>query len=395
MSPRLSRLGLTALLAVTLCFGILLGSVVTTAPMRVLGQNPVDEETVLLQRLYQQVNPSVVNILVRVPVGSANPDLIPSTPFPGPRGGQQQPEAQAEASGFVYDTDGNIVTNAHVVQDATRITVNFADDTARIARVVGIDLDSDLAVIKIDPGAVKLTPLLLADSDELAVGERTIAIGNPFGFGGTMTQGIVSALGRSLDSQRDSSPDQRYLIPSIIQTDAAINPGNSGGPLLNGKGEVIGINTAIESRVRQSSGVGFAIPSNIVKKIVPALIKDGKITHSYLGIGGRTLTLDLNDLVGLDPNFHGVLINDVTRGGPADTAGVRPGTVQEELDGVPIMAGGDVIVGVDDVPVRRFEDLLGYLFLKTDPGQVVTLKVYREGKTIDVKVTLGERPAAQ
>ncbi len=391
MSPRLSRFGLTALVAVTLCFGILLGSIITTAPIRVSGQSPVDQETVLLQRVYQQVNPSVVNIVVRVPLGTANPDLIPSTPIPG----QQQPEAQAEASGFVFDTNGHIVTNAHVVEAARRITVTLADDTTLVAKVVGIDPDSDLAVIKIDAGAVKLTPLPLADSDKLAVGERTIAIGNPFGFGGSMTQGIVSALGRSLDSQRDSSADQRYTIPTIIQTDAAINPGNSGGPLLNGKGEVIGINTAIESRVRQSSGVGFAVPSNIVKKIVPALIKDGKITHSYLGIGGRTLTLDLNDLVGLDPNFRGVLVNDVTRGGPADQAGVRAGTVEQQLDGVPIMAGGDVIVGIDGVPVRRFEDLLGYLFVKTDPGQVITLKVYREGKTIDVQVTLGERPAAQ
>jgi S1-C subfamily serine protease len=391
MSSRLSRFGLTALVAVTLCFGILLGSVVTTAPIRVSGQSPVDQETVLLQRLYQQVNPSVVNIMVRVPLGTAHPDLIPSTPIPG----QRQPEAQAEASGFVYDTDGHIVTNAHVVQDARRITVNFTDDTTLVARVVGVDLDSDLAVIQIDTGTVKLTPLPLADSDKLAVGERTIAIGNPFGFGGSMTQGIVSALGRSLDSQRDSSASQRYLIPSVIQTDTAINPGNSGGPLLNGKGEVIGINTAIESRVRQSSGVGFAVPSNIIKKIVPALIKDGKIAHSYLGIGGRTLTLDLNDLVGLDPNFHGVLVNDVTRGSPADEAGVRPGTVELQLDGVPVMAGGDVIVGIDGAPVRRFEDLLGYLFVKTDPGQVITLKLYREGKTIDVKVTLGERPGAQ
>ncbi len=400
MSIRINRLGLFILLSVTLCFGVLLGSVLTTAPIRVMGQAPVDSETVLLQQLYQQVNPSVVNIQVHIPAGSDVLQLLPSDPSlpqetPDPNG-TPAPLDIAEASGFVYDKLGHIVTNAHVVQDATRIAVTFADDTTVIAKVVGIDLDSDLAVISVDASKVTLVPLSLADSDKLIVGERTIAIGNPFGLSGSMTQGIVSALGRSLEGQRSTSPSTRpFLIPGIIQTDAAINPGNSGGPLMNGQGEVIGVNTAIESSVRQSSGVGFAVPSNIVKKVAEALIKNGKMDHSYLGIAGGTLSLDLNEIIGIDPNFHGVLVRDVSPGSGAEQAGIRPSTVDQTLDGVPIKIGGDIIVAIDGVPVKRFEDLLGYLFTNTEPGQIVKLTVYREGEKVDVSVTLGSRTSSQ
>jgi serine protease Do len=395
MSSRANRIGLTVLMTAVLCFGLLLGSVLSAAPLRVMGQTAVDDQTVLLQRLYQEVNPSVVNILVRLPADASNPDLLPLPNVPQ-NPNSQPPFAQAEGSGFVYDADGYLVTNAHVVQDASRITVTFADDTTLIAEVVGIDPDSDIAVIKVDPSKLpgKLVPLPLADSDKLTVGERAIAIGNPFGLNGTMTHGIISALGRSLDGQRNTGSDSRYLIPQVIQTDAAINPGNSGGPLLNAKGEVIGVNTAIESRVRQSSGVGFAVPANIVKKMADALIKDGKVAHSYLGILGGTLTLDVNELMGLDPNFHGVLVRDVVSGSPGAKAGIKPSTTEKDLDGTKVMVGGDVIVAVDNIPVRRFEDLLAYLFVKTDPGQTITLTVYRAGEKVDVKVTLGERPAA-
>ncbi len=395
MSLRANRIGLTVLITAVLCFGLLLGSVLSAAPLRVMGQTAVDDQTVLLQRLYQEVNPSVVNILVRLPADASNPDLLPLPNIPQ-NPNAQPPFAQAEGSGFVYDADGYLVTNAHVVKDATRITVTFADDTTVIAEVVGIDPDSDIAVIKVDPAKLpgKLVPLPLADSDKLTVGERAIAIGNPFGLNGTMTHGIISALGRSLDGQRSTGSDSRYLIPQVIQTDAAINPGNSGGPLLNARGEVIGVNTAIESRVRQSSGVGFAVPANIVKKMADALIKDGKVAHSYLGILGGTLTLDVNELMGLDPNFRGVLVRDVVSGSPGAKAGIRPSTTEKDLDGTKVMVGGDIIVAVDNVPVRRFEDLLAYLFVKTDPGQTITLTVYRAGEKVDVKVTLGERPAA-
>jgi S1-C subfamily serine protease len=400
MSIRTNRLGLVILVSVTLCIGILLGTVLTTTPMRVLGQGPADGETLMLQQIYQKVNPSVVNIQVRIPAGSDFLQLLPvdpnspqSTPDPN---ATPVPYELALASGFVYDTNGHIVTNAHVVQDATKIVVSFSDDTTVIANVVGIDLDSDLAVIKVDPANLTLVALPLADSEKLSVGERTIAIGNPFGLSGSMTQGIVSALGRSLDGQRATSPTTRpFLIPGVIQTDAAINPGNSGGPLLNDKGEVIGVNTAIESRVRQSSGVGFAVPSNIVKKVADALIKDGKMDHAYLGIAGGTLNFDINGVIGLDPNFHGVLVNTVAPGSGAAQAGVKASTVDATLDGLPIKIGGDIITAVDDVPVKRFEDLLGYLFIKTVPGQTIKLTVYRNGEKVDLNVTLGSREAAR
>ncbi len=399
MSPRINRIGWTAVIAVVLCAGILLGSVLNVAPIRVSGQNAVDEQTVLLQRLYQQVNPSVVTIEVRIPPSSSNQSTDPNN---GPNS-PQAPFGIAQGSGFVYSKDGYLVTNAHVVEDAQRIAVAFPDDTTVIATLVGTDPDSDLAVIKIDPGKLSLTSLSLADSEKITVGERAIAIGNPFGLGGSMTHGIVSAIGRSLDGNRNAGPDQRYLIPGIIQTDAAINWGNSGGPLLNGKGEVIGVNTAIEPRFFASaggsvaipSGVSFAVPSNIVKKVADTLISNkGKIEHSYLGIAGGTLTMDTLDLMGLASNFHGVLVRDVSSGGPADKGGVKPSTVDKELNGVPIKVGGDVIVAVDGVPVKRFEDLLYYLFVKTKPGQDIMLTVYRDGKNVDLKVTLGTRPAA-
>lgn len=398
MPSRIGRFGLTAVVTLTVCLGLVLGTIFVSAPLRVLGEPAHQDSSTQLQDLYKKVNPSVVNILVRVPADSSLPDVLPTLPpnrsTPQPNG--SQPFAQAQGSGFVYDTEGHLITNAHVVQDATRISVTFADDATAIATVVGVDPDSDIAVIKIDPAKVpnKLTPLSLADSDKLEVGERVIAIGNPFGLSGTMTQGIVSALGRSLDGQRSADSNSRYLIPQIIQTDAAINPGNSGGPLLNLKGEVIGVNTAIESRVRQSSGVGFAVPANIVKKMADALIKDGKVTHSYLGILGGTLLPDVSELMDLDPNFHGVLVRDVVKGSPGAKAGVKPSTVEKQIDGDRILVGGDIIVSVDDVPVRRFEDLLAYLFVKTSPGQDIKLTVYRDGQNVDLKVTLAARPNA-
>ncbi len=385
MSSRRNRFGMTVLLTVTLFIGILLGSTFAAAPIRVAGQGPADGETVLLQQLYQQVNSSVVSITVRVPP-TGLPPSHPQVP------GGAQPFDEVQGSGFVYDTQGHLVTNAHVVENANRIAVTFADDTTFIATLVGVDPDADLAVLQIAPANVKAGPLTLADSDKLAVGQRAVTIGNPFGRNGTMTQGIVSGLGRSLEGQRDSGQGRAYLIPQIVQTDAAINPGNSGGPLLDGSGAVIGITTAIESPVQQSSGVGFAVPSNIVKKVADALIKDGKIDHSYLGISGITLTMDMNELIGLEPNFHGILVSSITAGSPAANAGIKPGSIRKKLDGQDIVVGGDIIVAVDDVAVKRFEDLLGYLFVKTDPGQSVKVTVYRNGKNADLTVTLTARP---
>jgi S1-C subfamily serine protease len=391
MYKRSNRVGLPALIAIALCFGTLLGALVYTPPIRVAGQSSVDDETAILQRVYQQVNPSVVNIRVRLPPGARNPNAsvfgqIPQIP-------DTQSSFQVDGSGFVYDTQGNLVTSAQFVQEATRIAVTFADDTSLVATVVGIDMDSNLAIIKVDPSKVKLAALPLADSDKLVVGDRAIAIGNPFGLNGTMTHGIVSAVGRSLNGQRSGAASV-YQIPQVIQTDAAINPGNAGGPLLNNAGEVIGVNTAIESLIGQSSGVSYAIPSNIVKKVADTLIKNGKIEHTYLGIRGGTLTLDVNELMGLDPNFRGILVRDVVPGSPAAQAGIKPSTTDKTLDGVPVKVGGDVIVAVDGVPVKRFEDLMSYLFVKTDPGQTVKITVSRDGQNVDLPVTLTKRPDA-
>jgi 2-alkenal reductase len=397
MSSRLSRFGLAALLALTLFTGLLFGSVFSTAPLQVRSQEVVDEQTVLLQKLYRQVNPSVVNLLVTFPLGAEPNQLVP-LPFPTPRrgDGQEREFVQAEGSGFVYDANGHIVTNAHVVNAATRIQVTFSDGTVASAEKVGVDPDSDIAVIKVDAEKVKGAPLPLADISTIEVGERAIAIGNPFGQPGTMTHGIVSGIGRLLESQRAISSDgTRYLIPQVLQTDAPINPGNSGGPLLNIKGEVIGVNTAIESRLGQSSGVGFAVPSSVIKKVADKLIKDGKIEHSYLGIVGSTLLLEHNQLMKLDDNFKGVLVAEIALASPAAKAGIKRSTKEEEIEGITYAYGGDIIVGIDDQKVDRFEDLLGYLFVNTEPGQTVTVKVYRNGEVVELPVTLEARPVEE
>ena len=404
MLTRINRLGLAILLVATLSIGVVLGSAVTLAPSRVLAQSSGDDTT-LLQHIYQQVNPSVVNIQVTIPAGADSAGLIPVDPFqapggpgtppPGGNGNAQSQPQMAEGSGFVFDTNRDIVTNAHVVQDASKIIVTFSDDTSLVATIVGIDPDADLAVVKIDPTKVSLVALTLGDSDALTVGDRAIAIGNPFGLAGTMTQGIISALGRSLEGQRSAGGQaSNYLIPQVIQTDASINPGNSGGVLLNTKGEVVGVTSAIESNVRQSSGVGFAVPSNIVKKVVASLIKSGKIDHAFLGIAGTTLDLELNGVAGLEDNMHGVMVRDVTPDSPAAKAGVKSSTKTVQLDGESIKVGGDIIVGVDDVTVKRFEDLLSYLFVKTEPGQTIKLKIVRDGKPLELSVTLSARPTA-
>jgi 2-alkenal reductase len=384
---RISRIGLALVLVLTLTFGAVAGTVINSSLLRVQGQDSADQQSVLLQNLYKQVNPSVVSIDVRLPADAENLELLPTNPED-----ENEPLVRAAGSGFVYDTAGHIVTNAHVVENARRITVNFADGTSIVAEVVGSDPDSDLAVIKIDTSKVTLPrALVLADSDLLEVGQRAIAIGNPFNNPGTMTQGIVSALGRSLFG-RQIGPSQ-FRIPQVIQTDAAINPGNSGGPLLNASGEVIGVNTAIWSQVRQSSGVGYAVPSNIIRNVADSIIATGKAEHSYLGISGSSLTVAINEQMGLDSKMKGVLVQQVSPRTPASEAGLKSGNKEVTIDDIDYTIGGDIIVGIDDLVVNGFDDLLGYLFVKTKPGQTVTLKVYRNGETIDIPVKLTARPS--
>mgnify|MGYP000045518206 CR=1 FL=1 len=380
-----------------------------------------DEEDRLLESIYERANPSVVNIQVTSQVGVSMrrmPDFrgLPKLPeMPGlppelrkwfedqfgrgDNGGQNDEEQQQDApgyftrgegSGFVYDRQGHIVTNNHVVEGAKTIRVTFFDGISVPAKLVGTDPDSDLAVIKIDPKGLDLVPLPLGDSRALKVGQRVIAIGNPFGLNNTMTTGIVSALGRSLPV--GTTGLTRFTIPDVIQTDAAINPGNSGGPLLNSAGEVVGVNSAIESPVRAWAGVGFAIPSAIVAKVVPVLIEGKDVQHPWLGISGTTLNPQLNEKMGLPANQRGVLVVEVTKDSPAAKAGLQPSTKKVTIDGVPMKVGGDVIVSINGTPVRQFDDLLLYLTYNAEVGDKVTLTLLRDGKNEDITVELMDRP---
>jgi serine protease Do len=350
-----------------------------------------------LEDLYTQVSPSVVNIRVvqKVDASSSNFSQMPGFPFFNlPQDQQPQQQFQsAVGSGFVWDQNGDIVTNNHVVSGADKIEVTFSDGTIVPASLVGADPDSDLAVVKVDVPAAQLRPVQLADSNAVKVGQLAIAIGNPFGLEGTMTTGIISAMGRSLPV--DETAQQSYTIPDIIQTDAPINPGNSGGVLVNADGQVVGVTSAIESPVRANAGVGFAIPSAIVNKVVPALIQDGKYVHSWLGISGTTLVPDLATAMNLNSNQHGVLVEDIFPNSPAEKAGLKGSSNQVSIDGQSVNVGGDVITAIDNQPVLQMEDLIAYLARSTAVDQKISLTILRGGKEENLDVTLAARPAAE
>jgi len=321
--------------------------------------------------LYKRVGPSVVSIVAE----------------------RENHIEDSSGSGFIYDREGYVVTNFHVVEGASRVIVTFADETEVKADIVGTDQDSDLAVLRLkDVPAEKVKPVELGDSSQVQVGQRAIAIGNPFGdFAQTMTMGIVSAVGRVI-----RSPNSQFSNAELIQTDAAINPGNSGGPLLDSRGRVIGVNTLIHSTVRQSSGVGLAIPINTVKQIVPALIAHGYYPHPWLGIRGRSIEYWLAEGLNL-PVQQGALVTSVEPDGPSKAAGIRGGTQEVLLDvpghdeQVPFTAGGDIIVGIDDQVVDNFDDIVTYL-QNTEVGQTVRLKILRDGQELEINVELAERP---
>lgn len=337
-----------------------------------------DAEELLLINLYERVNPSVVNIVVTVDEASElNADQL----FP----------AQGQGSGFVYDTAGHIITNNHVVAEANKLEVTFFDGTTVDAKVVGVDADSDLAVIKVDVAAASLRPVTWGDSDKVLVGQRAVAIGNPFGLEGTLTSGIVSALGRSLPTEEGA-----FRIPEIIQTDAAINPGNSGGPLLNSQGKVIGITTAIVPRQsgfgeRSFLGVGFAVPANLVKRVVPSLIENGEYQHPWIGFSGNSVTAEIATAMNL-PEIKGALVAEVISGSPADKAGLRGGT--REVKGVNTLLGGDVIIALDDETIDNFDDLISFLSRRGTVGETITVTIIRENETQTVELTLEARPQA-
>lgn len=358
----------------------------TRTPSQPLAIPPISgEEQILtadLAELYKRVSSGVVTIWRFDSLSSSQDPNLPT----------------GQGSGFVIDYDGHIVTNQHVINGADQIEVNFSSGLKAWGELVGSDTDSDLAVLKVDVPQEDLVPLPLGDSDQVRVGDFVVAIGNPFGLSGTMTIGIVSALDRTLASQNIAPGGGIFTSGDIIQTDAAINPGNSGGPLINLRGEVIGINQAIRtesfSLVGESvnSGVGFAIPVNTVQQVVTSIIEYGRYRYPYLGIammGEELWNLKIVEALGLLPDAAGVYITEVTPGGPAEQAGLRGGNRRTTVG---VNAGGDLIIALDGHPIRRNGDLLSYLINNTQVDQVVTLTILRDGEEIDISLTIGARP---
>lgn len=340
-------------------------------PPLVSSTNMQEQEQALIS-LYERVTPGIVSIQVLTDAGGSL------------------------GSGIVFDDRGYVVTNYHVVNEQKKIEVDFPSGFKAFATLIGTDLDSDLAVIKVDAPAAELHPLTLGDSSQLKVGQIVIAIGNPFGLDGTMTTGIVSALGRTLPSNRAAGAGNFFSAGDMIQTDAAINPGNSGGPLFNLNGEVIGINRAIRTEASNTtgepinSGIGFAISINVVKRVVPEIIKNGKYDYPYMGISSKDeFSLDEINALGLKQNT-GAYVTVVTPGGPAEKAGLIAGS--EDVGLGSLLGGGDLIIAVDGHPVKVFNDLLSYLVNNKLPGETITLTVLRGGERVDVQLTLDKRP---
>ncbi len=315
-----------------------------------------------LTALYARANPAVVYIIVS-------------------SGGV----ASSSGSGFVYTHEGYLVTNSHVVSDGSAFEVVFYNGDRAMAKLIGADPDSDLAVLKVDSLPEGIEPLPVAQTDTLQVGQFVVAIGNPFGEQGSMTLGIVSGLGRSLQSQRSLMGNSTYSLPEVVQTDAPINPGNSGGPLLNLNGEVVGVNAAIASMTGTSSGVGFSVPAAAVRRVVPSLISDGRYVYPYMGVSfDGEITLADQELYGLS-QIQGAYVVAVTAGGPGDKAGIiaaNPNTGR----------GGDLIIALDDQPINSFDDLNSFLSFHASPGQTIAVKVLRGDETVTLSLTLGARP---
>ena len=291
---------------------------------------------------------------------------------------------QGSGSGSIIDTKGQILTNHHVVANAQKLGVTLADGSKWPAKLIGSDPDSDLAVIKIDAPKEKLKIIPMGDSRNLKIGQKVLAIGNPFGLQRTLTTGIVSSLGRTIRSESGT------LMEDIIQTDAAINPGNSGGPLLNSEGEIIGINSAIISPSGGSVGIGFAIPVNTAKKIIPELISKGYVSYPWIGATIQTLIPEVAKYLKLKID-RGAMIAEAVKGGPAEKAGLKGGNQRVEVGNMVVTVGGDVVVKADQHDVKTSDELIHYIREKK-PGDAIVLKVLRNGAFNDVKVTLGERP---
>jgi 2-alkenal reductase len=316
--------------------------------------------------LYQRVNPAVVHIFVL----------------------DEQSFVAGTGSGFVYDADGHIITNNHVVTGSSGLEVVFADGQRRSAEVIGTDVDSDLAVIKIDSLPEGVQPIPLGDSNNVQVGQFAVAIGNPFGEAGSLSLGIISGLGRTLTSDRIAEGGGRYSLPKVIQTDAAINPGNSGGPLLNLAGEVIGVNSSIRTSTGANSGVGFSIPVNAVQRVAPSLVADGVYHYPYMGIRMTPLDLAAQEQLEL-PQAAGAYVTDLTPDSPAEAAGILASGINDTIG---ILPGGDLIIAVDGQPIANPDDLISYLVFEAEVGQTIMLTIIRGSEQIEVPLTLGERP---
>lgn len=345
----------------------------TNLPVAVVNPNLTADQD-LLVRLYDTVSPGVVLIQQ---VGDTGSGL---------------------GSGFVYNTDGFIITNYHVVEGANDLEVDFPSGYKTRGTVKATDLDSDLAVIKVNAPADQLHPIPLGDSDQVKVGQTVVAIGNPFGLNNTMTMGIISAKGRTMDSLRQTNDGNYYSTGDMLQTDASINPGNSGGPLLNLNGEVVGLNRSIRSTGTNSdgepvnSGIGFAVSVNIIKRVVPVLIQNGYYDYPYLGIStppGGDLSLLEREELGLTSTSGAYLI-DVISGSPADQAGLIGGHTSTRIRG--LQGGGDLIIAVDGRPVKVFGDLMSYIMTNKSPGDTITVRIIRDNQEKELTLTLGKRP---
>jgi putative serine protease PepD len=319
--------------------------------------------------IYQKVSPSVVNVISSVITRDFFLNPIPR---------------EGSGSGSIIDSKGFVLTNNHVIKDAQKLEVTLADGSKWPAKLVGADPDNDLAIIKIEAPASKLKPLPWSDSQKLQVGQKVLAIGNPFGLGLTLTTGIISSLGRTIRSEVGTT------IEDVIQTDASINPGNSGGPLLNSDGEMIGINTAIISPTGGSVGIGFAIPVNAAKRIVPQLISKGYVSYPYVGATVQPLFPEIAKALKLNIE-KGAMVVEVTAGGPADKAGLKGGSKQIQIGNILITVGGDIITHVDQKEVKDAEELIKTIREK-NIGDSVTLRIIRDAKSRDVRLTLQERP---
>ena len=348
-------------------------------------QNQIDENELQVQNQIDEINNlilqesktlSLMEIFEKAEPGVVRVNTIRN---------QTVNETGGVGSGFVFDKMGHIITNAHVVEGSTKTVVTFLDGRSYNAEIIGIDEYTDIGVIKVNADLKLLQPLSLGDSSNLNVGEPIAAIGNPFGLSGSMTSGIVSQIGRLLPS------GSGYSIPDVIQTDAAINPGNSGGPLLNMRGNIVGINTAIQSTTGEFTGVGFAIPSQTVAKIVPTLIDEGEYKHPWIGISGRDIDPDTANVLGLKDAL-GFLIITVVENSPAADAGLIGSDETIEVEGKEYSIGGDIIVAVDGMDVRKIDDILVHLQRVKTVGDEMNLEILRDGRTTNITIILQERP---